>query len=91
MSTSVADYTRFTPPVERTGFRLCGTTGRLVHRQADALIKYNAVASILALLIGVIAALGLVLTRWPGYFLKPGAGFMPPPARAPRCRTCAFS
>jgi cytochrome c oxidase subunit I len=75
MTTTVADHTRFTPPPERTGFRFCGTTGRLVHRQADALIKYNAVASILALLIGVIAALGLVLTRWPAVHLLPADWF----------------
>ena len=45
-------------------FRTCPITGLKVHRTAEALIKVNAVVAIVALLIGVIAAILMVLTRW---------------------------
>ena len=45
-------------------FRRCPTTGFQVHRTADQLIKANAVAATVALLIGGIAALLVLLTRW---------------------------
>ncbi len=47
-----------------TRFRTCPTTGLKVHSVADALIKANAVAATVALLIGGIAALLVLLTRW---------------------------
>src|SRR5262245_59488908 len=48
----------------RTGFRTCPTTGLKVHAQADALIKANAVVATVALLVGGIAAVAVLLTRW---------------------------
>ncbi|HEX9691107.1 MAG TPA: cbb3-type cytochrome c oxidase subunit I [Gemmatimonadales bacterium] len=45
-------------------FRTCPTTGLRVHSQADALIKANAVVATVTLLIGGIAALLVLLTRW---------------------------
>ncbi len=45
-------------------YRACPVTGLKVDKSAEALIKVNAVAAIVCLLIGVIAATGLVLTRW---------------------------
>jgi cytochrome c oxidase subunit 1 len=45
-------------------FRTCPTTGLKVSGQADALIKANAVAGTVALLIGGIAAILVLLTRW---------------------------
>jgi cytochrome c oxidase subunit 1 len=45
-------------------FRTCPTTGFKVHRDADALIKANAVVATVALLIGGIAAILVLLTRW---------------------------
>ena len=78
MTTTVSDRMRYEPPPPRPGaeaFRICGTTGRRIFRQADALIKVNAVAAILALLVGVIAAVGLVLTRWPAVHLLPANWF----------------
>ena len=45
-------------------FRTCPVTGLKVHRSAEALIKVNAVVAIVALLVGVIAAILMVLTRW---------------------------
>ena len=53
---------------ERSGpggrFRTCPTTGLKVFGQADALIKAHAVVATVALLIGGIAAIGVLLTRW---------------------------
>lgn len=45
-------------------FRICPTTGLGVHKDADALIKANAVAATVALLIGGVAAVLVLLTRW---------------------------
>jgi cytochrome c oxidase subunit 1 len=45
-------------------FRTCPTTGLRVHRTGDLLIRAHAVCAILAMVLGVIAAFGLVLTRW---------------------------
>lgn len=53
MSTQLADR-----------FRTCPVTGLRVDRKAELLIKCNAVVSVVCMLIGVTAAIGLVLTRW---------------------------
>ncbi|MDT8436236.1 MAG: cbb3-type cytochrome c oxidase subunit I [Gemmatimonadota bacterium] len=45
-------------------FRTCPTTGLAVHRTADRLIKAHAVAATVSLLVGGIAALLVLLTRW---------------------------
>ena len=45
-------------------FRTCPTTGLGVHRDADALIKANAVAATVALLVGGVTAVLVLLTRW---------------------------
>jgi cytochrome c oxidase subunit 1 len=45
-------------------FRRCTITGLNVHRDAENLVKVNAVVAIVALLVGAIAGLLLVLTRW---------------------------
>jgi cytochrome c oxidase subunit 1 len=45
-------------------FRTCPTTGLKVDHQADSLIKANAVAATVTLLIGGVAALLVLLTRW---------------------------
>lgn len=52
-------------------FRVCEFTGRHVHRRAEGLIKANAVVAVVALLIGAVAALLLVLTRWQVVHLLP--------------------
>ena len=52
-------------------FRLCPSTGRRIHLPGEALVKANAVVSIVALLIGAIAAILLVLTRWQAVHLLP--------------------
>jgi cytochrome c oxidase subunit I len=51
--------------------RLCPVTGLKVDRNAELLIRFNAVVAVVALLIGVLAALGLVLTRWQAVHLLP--------------------
>ncbi|MFN2375284.1 MAG: cbb3-type cytochrome c oxidase subunit I [Candidatus Binatia bacterium] len=45
-------------------FRRCEATGLTIHRDAEILVKVNAVAAIVALLIGAVAGLLLALTRW---------------------------
>ncbi|MFQ5537937.1 MAG: cbb3-type cytochrome c oxidase subunit I [Gemmatimonadota bacterium] len=56
-------------------FRTCPTTGLKVHRDADALIKANAVVATVALLIGGIAAVLVLLTRWQAVHLLPAVWF----------------
>ena len=45
-------------------FRTCPTTGLEVDAHADALIKLNAIVATVTLLIGGVAALLVMLTRW---------------------------
>ena len=52
-------------------YRTCPATGRQIHSQAESLIKVNAVVAVVALLIGAVAALLLVLTRWQAVHLLP--------------------
>jgi cytochrome c oxidase subunit 1 len=52
-------------------FRTCPVTSLKVHRPAETLIKFNAVVAIVAFLVGVIAAIALVLTRWQAVHLLP--------------------
>lgn len=52
-------------------FRTCPTTGLKVHREAETLIKWNAVAAVVFLAIGGIFALSVALTRWPAVHLLP--------------------
>jgi cytochrome c oxidase subunit 1 len=45
-------------------FRVCPRTGLQFHRSAETLIKLNAVAAVVALLVGGILAVLVLLTRW---------------------------
>lgn len=45
-------------------FRVCPRTGLQFHKSAENLIKVNAVAAVVALLVGGILALLVLLTRW---------------------------
>lgn len=45
-------------------FRICNITKLKVHKDAELLIKVNAVTAVVFFLVGVIAAIGLALTRW---------------------------
>ncbi|MBI3993697.1 MAG: cbb3-type cytochrome c oxidase subunit I, partial [Candidatus Lambdaproteobacteria bacterium] len=52
-------------------FRTCPVTTLKIHRSAETLIKVNAVVAVVAFLIGVSAAILLVLTRWQVVHLLP--------------------
>jgi cytochrome c oxidase subunit 1 len=52
-------------------FRTCDITGLKVDLRAEKLIQLNAVMAVVSLLVGVIAALLLVLTRWQVVHLLP--------------------
>src|SRR3970040_1641283 len=56
-------------------FRVCNFTGRRMHEPAMRLTRWNAVASVVALLIGAIAAVLIVLTRWQAVHLLPAVWF----------------
>ncbi len=52
-------------------FRVCPDTGFFFDKNAESLIKINAVAGVVAVLIAGIMALGVVLTRWQEVHLLP--------------------
>ena len=52
-------------------FRICPTTGLRVYSNAQSLIKANAVAAVVFLLIGGLFGLSVALTRWPTVHLLP--------------------
>jgi cytochrome c oxidase subunit 1 len=56
-------------------FRVCPTTGLKVHREAERLIRAHAVMATVMLLIGGIAAIGVLLTRWQAVHLLPAELF----------------
>jgi len=56
-------------------FRTCPVTRLRVHSQADALIKVNAVAATIFLIVGGVAALLVLLTRWQVVHLLDAAWF----------------
>ena len=49
----------------QTTYRTCPRSGLQFEKQAEALIKINAVTAVVALLVGGLLAIGVVLTRWP--------------------------
>ncbi len=58
-----------------SSFRLCPDSGFYFNRDAERLMKVNAVAGVVALLIAGILALGVVLTRWQEVHLLPADMF----------------
>ncbi|MDH5632344.1 MAG: cbb3-type cytochrome c oxidase subunit I [Gammaproteobacteria bacterium] len=50
-------------------FRTCPDTGLRFHRPAEQLMKLNAVAAVVFLLVGGIMGIGVGLTRWPAVHL----------------------
>jgi len=56
-------------------FRICPTTGLRVDRNAENLIKANAVVAVVFLLIGGLFGLSIALTRWPAVHLLPAEWF----------------
>jgi cytochrome c oxidase subunit 1 len=63
------------PGTARGAFRTCPTTGLKVNSQAEALIKAHAVVATVFLLIGGIAAVLVLLTRWQAVHLLPAEWF----------------
>lgn len=65
------------PVIEKLAFRFrtCPVTGRRIDEHAERLIKWNAVAAVVAFLIGVTAATLIVLTRWQAVHLLPAHQF----------------
>ncbi len=58
-----------------SNFRLCPDTGLFFDKDAESLIKVNAVAAVVSLLVAGILALGVALTRWPAVHLLPADQF----------------
>jgi cytochrome c oxidase subunit 1 len=56
-------------------FRTCAQTGLKVHNQAERLIKVHAVAGVFSILFGGIAAILVLLTRWPAVHLMDPVGY----------------
>jgi cytochrome c oxidase subunit 1 len=51
--------------------RTCETTGLAVEWHAETLIKVNAVVAVVNFLVGIVAAFGIVMTRWQAVHLLP--------------------
>ena len=58
-----------------TQFRVCPESGLQFHKPAEMLIRFNAVAAVVALLLGGVTALLVTLTRWPTVHLLPADRF----------------
>ena len=56
-------------------FRICPDSGFYFDKSAESLIKVNAVAAVVALMIAGILALGVILTRWQTVHLLPADMF----------------
>ena len=56
-------------------FRTCPESGLQFHKPAELLMKANAVAAVVFLLIGGLSAVGVTLTRWPAVHLLPAERF----------------
>jgi cytochrome c oxidase subunit 1 len=63
------------PSPGSVAFRTCPVTARRIDLGAERLIKVHAVAAVVSLLIGAIAAVMLVLTRWQAVHLLPADWF----------------
>jgi len=58
-------------PALAARFRTCEVTGLKVDWHAETLLKVNAVVAVVNFLIGIIAAFGVVMTRWQAVHLLP--------------------
>ena len=58
-----------------TTYRTCPVSGLQFEDQAEKLMRWNAVAGVLWLLVGGITALLVILTRWPAIKLLPADQF----------------
>ena len=74
MTTPVA-ASALLPRPAGAAFRVCPVTARRIDLAGERLIKVHAVSSVVSLLIGAIAAVLLVLTRWQAVHLLPAVWF----------------
>jgi cytochrome c oxidase subunit 1 len=56
-------------------FRTCPASGLVFHEPAEKLMRWNAVAAVVSLLVGGLLAIGVVLTRWQAVHLLPADRF----------------
>jgi cytochrome c oxidase subunit 1 len=56
-------------------FRTCPSSGLVFHEPAEKLMRWNAVAAVVSLLVGGLLAIGVVLTRWQAVHLLPADRF----------------
>ncbi len=56
-------------------FRTCPASGLVFHEPAEKLMRWNAVAAVVFLLVGGLLAIGVVLTRWQAVHLLPADMF----------------
>jgi len=56
-------------------FRTCPASGLTFHEPAEKLMRWNAVAAVVFLLVGGLLAIGVVLTRWQAVHLLPADMF----------------
>ena len=56
-------------------FRTCPESGLQFHKPAETLMRLNAVAAVVALLLGGLMALAITLTRWPAIHFLPADRF----------------
>jgi cytochrome c oxidase subunit 1 len=63
------------PRTAGAAFRVCPVTSRRIDIGGERLIKVHAVSSVVSLLIGAVAAVLLVLTRWQAVHLLPAVWF----------------
>ena len=63
------------PVANQQTFRICPRTGLQFHESAEKLMKVNAVAGVVFLLLGGVLALLIALTKWPGIHLLPADQF----------------
>src|SRR5690349_20465160 len=70
----LSDVTPGALPIEAK-FRTCPVTGLKVERQAELLIRANAVAAVVFLALGGLFGLLVALTRWPAVHLLPSEWF----------------
>src|SRR5512132_4293578 len=65
----------YAPTTAARPVRTCPVTDKNIDLQAQSIVKVNAVASIVALLVGATAALLLALTRWQAIHLLPAVWY----------------
>ena len=61
--------------MKKEQFRTCPESGLQFHKPAEMLMRLNAVAAVVALLVGGVTALLITLTRWPTVHLLPADRF----------------